>query len=1011
MKQADFLAGLPNQYHNWGTDLVQPRSPQFQTALTQIQGMTTANVMQLLNWAVGCLEGDEIYCEVGTYVGSTLIGALLNRPAPLAYAVDNFAEYNPSGENFSQLLGNLEQFDLTNQVYFFDQDFEQFFFDLRELEEPPEIGVYFYDGAHDYRSVLVGLLLAKPFLADNALILVDDYNWATVQQAVWDFIASHNQCESVAEILTPVARYPSFWNGIKIISWRQQELPYSDRQKQDQKFRYFGDTFATKRQPRVIRDIYDLQMLEQSDENRKALYHEAVYCHQQGQWGLAKEKYQKFLIWYQDHADAWLGLGTVYLQTEQYQDARNGIEKAIALEPDDLTYYYYLGLALEKLGQFEQAIAAYQRTCAEPNAKTIEAYNNLGLLYQGQGTYTQAEAIYRQAIHYDSSHAGTHLNLGNLFLALGQIECAISTYEQALQQVGQHQDLLNNLSFAQQLQKNPGDFHLRTANQLYQSQHYGPASQQYKITLGQGICHESLYLNYAECLFKQGQGTAGLEILGAGIQQFPHGQELHFYRINHLLQLGNKVEIYGALEFALDCLPQSHIIKINYYLFSPVVYESIEEIHFYRARFQLGLKLLGSEIDWQDEAQVNELYIALGRFTPFFLTYQARNIVWEQRQYGQLVHRVMQAKYPQWCQPRDLIKQAKIRVGYLSHYLHSYSGTLWLTGWLQYCDPERFEIYCYYTGNQPDPITELFRHYSSQFHHIPHDFVRVCQQVIADQIQILVFPEIGMDATTIQMAALRLAPIQCTAWGHPVTSGLPTIDYYLSSELMEPSDSQEHYQETLVKLPHLGITYPQPMVPEPTQSRPYFGLRPDGIVYLCCQAPFKYLPHHDYLLATIALAVPDSQFVFIRADILKPRLAQAFTQVGLDYQDYCIFLAVQPRNDYLSLNQLSDVYLDTLGFNGGNTTLDALACGLPVVTCSGKLMRGRLSTGMLNRIDVMDTIATTEQEYIHIATRLGLDQPWRQEIQAKIRKSSHLLFEDQDVVKALETFYLKLAQA
>ena len=58
-----------------------------------------------------------------------------------------------------------------------------------------------------------------------------------------------------------------------------------------------------------------------------------------------------------------------------------------------------------------------------------------------------------------------------------------------------------------------------------------------------------------------------------------------------------------------------------------------------------------------------------------------------------------------------------------------------------------------------------------------------------------------MDELSLQLAAQRLAPVQCNSLGHPETSGLPTIDYFLSSDLMEPLDAARHYTERLVRLP------------------------------------------------------------------------------------------------------------------------------------------------------------------------------------------------------------------
>lgn len=214
-----FLTELPCFYSNWGNDAVSPKSDRFQQVLNQVEGMTTASVMQLLNAAVACLESNEIYCEVGCFRGTTLIGALLDQHDRMAYAIDNFSEFDPSGEGESKLLHNLETFGLSDQVCFCNQDFEEFFYDLAQLSTQDKIGVYLYDGAHDYRSQLMGLLLVRPFLADRALIIVDDRNWSAVQQANWDFVTTHPRCRLELSLPTPANGHSSFWNGLDVLSW------------------------------------------------------------------------------------------------------------------------------------------------------------------------------------------------------------------------------------------------------------------------------------------------------------------------------------------------------------------------------------------------------------------------------------------------------------------------------------------------------------------------------------------------------------------------------------------------------------------------------------------------------------------------------------------------------------------------------------------------------------------------------------------------------------------------
>lgn len=217
-----FLAQLPTLYENWGQDSVRPKSDKFQQALDRVQGMTTPNVMQLLNFAVSCMEPDEVYCEIGSYQGSSLIGALLDNPDRKAYAVDNFSELDEGSDSLENLLENLRNFDLQDRVNFSNRDFEEFLLDWREKDESPKIGVYFYDCAYDYRSQIIGLLFIRHFLADRALIVVNNCNWKTVQQAQSDFVAAHPECQVLLEFSNSVTGEPTLGNGIQVLSWDVQ---------------------------------------------------------------------------------------------------------------------------------------------------------------------------------------------------------------------------------------------------------------------------------------------------------------------------------------------------------------------------------------------------------------------------------------------------------------------------------------------------------------------------------------------------------------------------------------------------------------------------------------------------------------------------------------------------------------------------------------------------------------------------------------------------------------------
>jgi protein O-GlcNAc transferase len=212
-----FAQDLPGHYADWGLPSVRPRSDRFNEVLGRVRGMTAPSVLQMLHAAVGRLEPGECYCEVGCFQGATLVGALLGQPGRVAHAADNFSEFDPGGVNHAALTANLAAFDLDKQVRFHNLDGEDFLVGMRTAGV--KVGVYFYDGAHDYRSQLMGLLLAVPLLAERALLVVDDTNWPAPRQATWDFLAARPEARLLFDLPTPGNCHSTFWNGIMVLGW------------------------------------------------------------------------------------------------------------------------------------------------------------------------------------------------------------------------------------------------------------------------------------------------------------------------------------------------------------------------------------------------------------------------------------------------------------------------------------------------------------------------------------------------------------------------------------------------------------------------------------------------------------------------------------------------------------------------------------------------------------------------------------------------------------------------
>jgi predicted O-linked N-acetylglucosamine transferase (SPINDLY family) len=332
-------------------------------------------------------------------------------------------------------------------------------------------------------------------------------------------------------------------------------------------------------------------------------------------------------------------------------------------------------------------------------------------------------------------------------------------------------------------------------------------------------------------------------------------------------------------------------------------------------------------------------------------------------------------------------------------------------GWLTQLDRERFELFCYHTRLIRDAETDLAEQTADSFVQGPLPLDRWRALILADAPDVLIYPEIGMDPVTVQLASQRLARVQCTSWGHPETCGLPTIDYYLSSALMEPPDADQHYTETLVRLPNLSVWYEPPAGPDLTVTRAEFGLRPGAVVYWCCQSLFKYLPQDDGVFPRIAAAVGDCQFVFLGyqggdhvVSLFRERLEAAFAAAGARAADHCVFLPRLDAQRFVAVGGLCDVYLDSIGWSGINTTLEAALADLPVVTVPGALLRGRHSMAVLRMMGVTETIAETVDDYVALAVRLGTDAEWRTAVRGRMAAGRERVYRDPECVAALAAF-------
>ena len=442
-----------------------------------------------------------------------------------------------------------------------------------------------------------------------------------------------------------------------------------------------------------------------------------------------------------------------------------------------------------------------------------------------------------------------------------------------------------------------------------------------------------------------------------------------------------------------------------------IIHGSQEEIASRRQAYAHDLRDLEAQVLDASQSSLAEAASVVGEAKPFILAYQGGDDRDLQSAYGGVVTRMMAAACPPPPSPSPARARSggRLRVGFATAYFHNHSVSKLFGGWIRHLDRSRFEVLGYDFSEAEDDCSRRLAAACDGFTKNLGGHEAWAQAIAADGLDVLIYPEIGMHHLPVQLASRRLAPVQCMAWGHPVSSGLPNIDYFLSSDLMEPPDGERHYAETLVRLPGLSIHY-DPLPAEGGRlSRADIGLRPDAVVYVCCQALFKYLPQHDAVWAAIAARVPNAQLLFIgdMADVnaaaVHARMSAAFVAAGLDPARQLVFAKPVEQSLFPSLLRAGDVNLDSIGWSGGNTTLEALTCGLPVISLPTDLMRGRHTAAMLTMMGLDQCIAADVDGYVAMAAALA-DDAARSRLVGLVAERRSRLFGDLEPVRALEDF-------
>ncbi|WP_413280179.1 O-linked N-acetylglucosamine transferase, SPINDLY family protein [Floridanema evergladense] len=355
-----------------------------------------------------------------------------------------------------------------------------------------------------------------------------------------------------------------------------------------------------------------------------------------------------------------------------------------------------------------------------------------------------------------------------------------------------------------------------------------------------------------------------------------------------------------------------------------------------------------------------------------------------------------------------------LKIGYVSHCLKRHSVG-WIARWLfKYHDRDRFQTYAYLINAQQrqDPLQEWYISQVHKAYKFGLDAAEIAEQIYQDEIDILVdLDSITLDVIS-EITSLKPAPIQVTWLGWDA-SGIPAVDYFIVDPYVLPETAQQEYSETLWRLPKTYLAVDGFEIGVPTLRRDRLEIPQDAIIYFSSQMGFKRHPDTVRLQMKILKQVPNSYFL-IKGSAEQNSLKSFFIKIaeseGLS-SDRLRFLPDVAFEEIHRANLgIADIVLDTYPYNGATTTLETLWMGIPLVTKVGEQFASRNSYTMMMNVGVTEGIAWTDEEYVNWGVKLGKDAALRQKVAEKLRQSrqTSLLWNAEQFTREMETAFQEM---
>ena len=543
-------------------------------------------------------------------------------------------------------------------------------------------------------------------------------------------------------------------------------------------------------------------------------------------------------------------------------------------------------------------------------------------------------------------------------------------------------------------------FRIALAEVLLESKRYDVALTHFEAFLAtaaaSGAARISALRHAAKCAIERGENSRAWRHVEEALALAPDDFELRNLASTALLLESRAEEARTILEPLVAA--GVHGMKLRRALFLPPVYESREHIEDVRERLS---RELDSVID-SPGAPVDEPMLQIG-LTPFHLAYHDSNN-------AALLEKLCRANRALYTPPaarrRRRRRGGPLRIGFVSTFFRLHSVGRVTLGLIRDLPRERYSVHVFAIASGDDAMRAAIEAAADDYRALPAVLDEARRAIEEAELDVLVFADIGMHGLTYFLALSRLAPVQAVWWGHPETTGIDTIDYFMSADAVEIEGAQSHYTERLARPAAFFLPGYERAKLEQPMERDALGLPANARIYACLQPLFKLHPDIDGVFSAILERDAEGEVLLLEGtaaatDLVRRRIARRCGGNAGRVR----FIPQMTQQKYLATLKAADVSLDPLYFGGGNSSCDSIAMGVPLVTLPGSHLYGRLTLGLYEEMAMAQCVASSADDYANLACRIAGTPDMRQAIRRDYAEREHVLYGRTDITLAYADFF------